>query len=374
MTKVNIEAVTDTNRPRHARHEPEFDDEFDIFDEDSADRGYIDDRGSRSAQAGDGYAEDEAGAGEKSWRREAPKSGVAGAAAATGAASAGAAAHGRTAPYGDVGPHGDAGPHRYAEPQDGATTRDDSTSHDGAATDEKPGPPLRGLAMILLAVGVLLVGWGAFSLYGDKGGDDAKNTAQNQSAENNGQPEQANPAGQSGQANSNASGEAAKDGEQRDGAGNPNDPKNTDNPNDPNKRDGAKPGEQGANAPEAPAGNAGGAARGVVNKENEYVTVLNNSPIRGLAGDTAKKLSEKQWAKTGYGNLADTSGTFPQSVVLYPGDNPNARAAAEQIASDLGLKAQPRDGRIDETLRGAKMLEGGAPAAVVVVTTNDMPR
>ena len=132
MTKVNIEAVTDTNRPRHARHEPEFDDEFDIFDEDSADRGYIDDRGSRSAQAGDGYAEDEAGAREKSWRREAPKSGVAGAAAATGAASAGAAAHGRTASHGDAGLHGN------AEPQDGATTQGDSTSHDGAATDEKP--------------------------------------------------------------------------------------------------------------------------------------------------------------------------------------------------------------------------------------------
>lgn len=369
VTKVKIGIVTEANRPRHARHEPEFDEDFDIFEDDSADRGYNDDRGSRAADSGDHHADRGVEGCDKAWRREAPASRETRRAGAAGAAGAGSAAGVAGATGSARAAEGAHGAPAGAEPAGGGGAHSDR----GAAAEEKPGPPIRGLAMIILAVAVLLIGWGAFSLLGGKDDGKSQNTAQTQSANNNGQPEQANPAGQSGQAGSEAPGSENPEGAKTDGADKPEDANKSGDEKDSN-RDGSKPGESQANAPAAPGGAAGGAAQGVVNKENEYVTVLNNSPIQGLAGDTAKKLSEQKWAKTGYGNLADTNGTFPKSVVLYPGDNPNARAAAEQIASDLGLKAQPRDGRIDETLRGAKMLEGGAPAAVVVITTNDMPR
>lgn len=373
VTEVNIGAVTDANRPRHARHEPEFDDEFNLVDDDSTDHEFIDDRESTVT---DPARDRVAGAGPraKSWRREAPVAGTAGAAGVTGAAGTAGAAEaadtaGHTGSAGYADAEGAMGAERAASKHSRTTDRSGST----AVEPDKQGPPLRGLAMILLAVGVLLVGWGAYSLFGDN--DDAKNTAQNQTAENNGQPQQADPAGQPGQTKP---GDLNQNGQNADGNGegdkNSQDPNKPGNPNDPNKPAPGDPAERDPNAAGAPGAVGGGEAQGVVNKENEYVTVLNNSPIQGLAGDTANKLKGKQWAKTGYGNLADTSGTFPNSVVLYPGNNPNARAAAEQIARDLGVKAQQRDGRIDDTLRGAKMLEGGAPAAVVVVTTNDMPR
>ena len=351
VTEVKIVTVTDANRPRHARHEPEFDRDFDLYDEGSADRGFNDDRTSHAADFADDEADNSAGHRGKAWRREAPATG------AVGAGAAGAAAAEKADATANAG-------------ATASTPEPDAT----ATEPEKQGPPLRGLAMILLAVSVLLIGWAGFSIFGDKGGDDSKNTAQNQTAENNPQSGQANPAEQPGQVAPGAPGaENRQPGDEHQGAGHPEDRNKPANPDD-RKPGQPNPADRGQNAPEAPGANAGGPAQGVVNKENEYVTVLNNSPIRGLAGDTANKLKGQQWAKTGFGNLADTSGTFPKSVVLYPEDNANARAAAERIASDLGLKAQPRDGRVDETLRGAKMLEGDAPGAVVVITTNDMPR
>ena len=364
--------VTDANRPRHARPEPEFDREFDLYDEGSTDRGFNDDRASHVADFGNDDAGNGAGYRGKSWRTEAPAAGAAG----LGAAGVGAAGSASASANTDRGTFGESNSRadEYSFVKDNAAAAPASGAGASAAEPEHQGPPLRGLAMILLAVSVLLIGWAGFSIFGDKDGDDSKNTAQNQTTQNSGQPEQANPAGQPGQATPGAPGaDNRKPGENRDGAGNPEDRNKPANPDEP-KPGQASPANRGQNAPGAPAGNPGGPAQGVVNKESEYVTVLNNSPIRGLAGDTANKLKGQQWAKTGFGNLADTSGTFPKSVVLYPEDNANARAAAERIASDLGLKAQPRDGRVDETLRGAKMLEGDAPGAVVVITTNDMPR
>lgn len=214
--------------------------------------------------------------------------------------------------------------------------------HDPAAAGAPSSKvPMRGLGMILLAVGIVLVGWGAFSF---AGGDD-ESTEQN-AASTESVTEQAQQPSQT----------------QQSAAPSQSPEKN------PSETQGQEPA-----APEAGVGNEGADER-QVNKADQQVTVLNNSPIQGLAGDTAKTLRDKQWGKTSFGNLPDTEGAFPKSVVLYPGNDANARAAAEQVAADLGIEVQARTPEIDGRLAAADMLEGEGPAAVVVVTTNDMPR
>lgn len=222
----------------------------------------------------------------------------------------------------------------------------------GAGANDSSGLPLRGLAMILMAVAVVLIAWGAFSMFGGSDDESATNASQNSSQEQQAAQDQQNQQGQNGQ--------QGAEGDQRGDAnrGSEAAPKPEGNAN----REG---GEANGGAPGAP---------GEVNKAEQQVTVLNNSPIQGLASQTADKLRGDQWQNTSYGNLPDTQGAFPNSVVLYPGNDANAKAAAEQIAQNLGIRAEARTPEIDRQLDGAQMLQGEAPGALVVVTTNDMPR
>ncbi|MDH2456475.1 LytR C-terminal domain-containing protein [Corynebacterium bovis] len=228
---------------------------------------------------------------------------------------------------------------------------------------ERSGPPLRGLAMILTAVAVLLIAWGAYSFFSGRGDD-----------------------GSDGPSAAGAGGAAASTAQQpgRGAAG--------------ASAPAAAPTEGGAPAsPAAPAGEAqrsdqaGGAQQSgqaqqsqqsgqaaqsggdvEVDRGRTVVTVLNNSPVQGLASDTAAKLKQDRWTRTGYGNLPDEAGAFPESVVLYPGGNAEAKAAAEAIAADLHITARQRDAGIDRQLAGAAMLDGPGPSNVVVVTTRDL--
>ena len=226
---------------------------------------------------------------------------------------------------------------------------------DDSADDENLGLPLRGLAMILLAVAVLLIGWGVFSMT-SKDSEESPQASQSQQSQpsQQGQPDQKGQQGQQVPAKQDASATS---------------PSESDKPK-PEDEEGSR---ENASAADRGEGEAAG-VEGSVNKENTYVAVLNNSPIAGLAGDVANKMRDQQWSKTGVGNLPDESGTFPKSVVLYPKGNDAERQLAEQLASDLGIEARERDEATDRSLEGVKMLEGERPAGVVVVTTNDMPR
>lgn len=227
----------------------------------------------------------------------------------------------------------------YENGYDEAFTFDEPAGDRRPQAEEPKGLPLRGLAMILLAVAIILIGWGGYSLMsGDDDSGSDSTTAQE--------------AGTPG--NSPAPGTA--------------DQSTAAAPQDPN----ANQEGQTQPAPQDQAGNAG--AQGGVDKKNAYITVLNNSRVQGLAGDVAGKLGRDQWQKTGVGNLPDQSGTFPTSVVLYPRGDAQAKANAEAVARDLGLKAEERTPEVDQAIAGARMLEGPPPAGVIVVTTNDMPR
>ncbi|WP_296212275.1 LytR C-terminal domain-containing protein [uncultured Corynebacterium sp.] len=230
---------------------------------------------------------------------------------------------------------------------------------DDDTDNENIGLPLRGLAMILIAVAVLLIGWGVFSLT-SKDSDESPQAAQTQQGQQAGQDKQ-------GQQTSAPEG----DGAPHPGADDSTQPQpEGEGENREEDREGTR---ENANADNQRDGAAAG-AQGGVSKEETYVAVLNNSPIAGLAGDVANKMRDQQWNKTGVGNLPDESGVFPNSVVLYPKGNDAERKLAEQLARDLGIEARERDEATDRTLEGVEMLEGERPAGVVVVTTNDMPR
>jgi hypothetical protein len=69
-----------------------------------------------------------------------------------------------------------------------------------------------------------------------------------------------------------------------------------------------------------------------VKRGEVYVEVYNNSGIKGLAATTAGKATSVGWAVVGEDNWY---GAVPASTVYFP---PRLRAAAKQLALDLGIK------------------------------------
>lgn len=236
-------------------------------------------------------------------------------------------------------------------------------ANDGQPADkETNGLPVRGLIMILAAIGILLIAWGAFKLVGnddDKTSNTAaesSDTAGQDSANADAQKQDA--AAKDSSRNQDNQGADKSDAAKHDAA--PDQADKTENPQGNEGADGAKPGVDDAQT---------GAS---INPAKEYIAVLNNSPIQGLASDVSGKIRKGDFKTTGYGNLPDE--TFPESVVLYPGDNDSARKAADDLANQLGIRAEARTPETDRAIDNAQMLEGGKPGQIVVITTNNMPR
>lgn len=210
---------------------------------------------------------------------------------------------------------------------------------------EKSGPPLRGLAMILTAVAVVLIIWGAFSLFG--GSDDSDDTASGSDA--------------------SASATAPAPGEGDQGASETPD-------TDDAERAGSASADPSSTA-EAPApGDDAGAGESAAEVDRSIgVTVLNNSTESGLSRSGADRVRDSDWSNVGFGNLQGRiDGISEESRVYYPEGNAAAQAAAEQIATDLGLQAVPGNADYYDRFREASVREGGAADAVVVVLTGPL--
>jgi hypothetical protein len=123
-------------------------------------------------------------------------------------------------------------------------------------------------------------------------------------------------------------------------------------------------------APEAPgpaaAGEivpAGGPAGRVAVSRGE-VRVYNNSTIRGLAARAARDLAAAGWTVVEVGNYP--WGIIPTSTVYYQEDfqkDSDQRSDAEAIASEFGMRAEPRSAGITHVGPG-----------LVVIVTNDYRR
>ncbi|WP_438943513.1 LytR C-terminal domain-containing protein [Nocardia otitidiscaviarum] len=87
------------------------------------------------------------------------------------------------------------------------------------------------------------------------------------------------------------------------------------------------------------------------------VRVYNNSDIQGLAATTASQLRESGWSIAETGNYA--SGVIPKTTVYY-GSSAGERAAAMAIAAELGATAEPRFPGIADS-----------PAGVIVIVTRN---
>lgn len=77
----------------------------------------------------------------------------------------------------------------------------------------------------------------------------------------------------------------------------------------------------------------------VSDKTAVAVRVLNNSSVSGLAGDTASELTGSGWTVTATGNYS--ASTIPSSTVYY-GTGETEEQAAKEIATELGITAEPR--------------------------------
>ncbi|MEV0342067.1 LytR C-terminal domain-containing protein [Nocardia sp. NPDC050713] len=110
-----------------------------------------------------------------------------------------------------------------------------------------------------------------------------------------------------------------------------------------------------APTPAAGAPAAGAPAAGV--NRAVPVRVLNNSLVAGLAARTAEELTASGWTNVAPGNYA--GGTIAKTTVYY-GNTPGEREAALAIAAEIGATAEPKSAGIGDN----------GPGVVVILTGN----
>lgn len=211
--------------------------------------------------------------------------------------------------------------------------------------------PLRGVAMVLISVAILLGLWGIFALTSS---DDstATNTAESTQHAASGQGEPGAGGANNGGGNDGAG--APADGQHRDGQhgdGQHGDGQhgdghaNADHPAGEHPagaaHDGARP--EGAPAPggERPAGAAGAgsgsrAGAGAGARQNFEVTVLNNSTVSGLAHRVTQSLEREGLKTRESGNLPGGDKVLPENTVFFPAGNAAAEQRARELADRVG--------------------------------------
>lgn len=295
------------NSPRPGRHR--LDDDFDDFDD------YSD--YAEAPVAGGAHAHSEPS--------DAQYANPESAAPAAGEAAAGATAAATTG----------AGSRAAASNSAAADGVDDGDIGDGAGD----GRYMRVLAIVLLAIGVCLVAYGAYAL--STRGDDAENTDQNDTSASA-------PAHSGAPADSANGSDSAKDGAAGDGDGEFPPPPPANEPGKPVPTAENPPAQDEAN--EAPQ----------IDRKTVKVSVLNNSEVVGLADDLSKQIGEQGWGAGETGNAPEEKmGVWEKTTVYFDPRNDVEKAAAEQIAHDNGWEAAPRDDRLRD-----------APAGIVVVATD----
>lgn len=200
------------------------------------------------------------------------------------------------------------------------------------------GLPLRGLAMVLIAVAVLFGLWALYSF--TQGGDERTATGASQTVSGTmTEPEAGSGAGQDpaatdtdtdADADADARADAARDQDQgrdaedtatsRTGAPAASAPNNAGNANNAD-----------AVAP------AGGGAVSEADVKDVTVNVVNNSTISGLAEETYNDLRERGYKVGEHGNLPeqDLDRPLPETTVFYHPDDRAGEKAAEELATEL---------------------------------------
>ncbi|WP_408929647.1 LytR C-terminal domain-containing protein [Corynebacterium axilliensis] len=190
--------------------------------------------------------------------------------------------------------------------------------------------PLRGVAMVLIAVAVMLGMWALYSLTSDKddsaagdgsGTGDATVSAPATGGVEGGEPGSAAEHGSQDQAGNGADG--AQDGDKpgQDGAAG-------------EEQDGDSADSTGDSAAENGAAGQGGNAAGNREQADIPVNVYNNSARINYAADEAERLKSENFKVSEVGNLSGDVFTAPQTTIYFPeGD-----AAAENLAKEVAAQ------------------------------------
>nr|WP_271209978.1 LytR C-terminal domain-containing protein [Rhodococcus wratislaviensis]GLK34863.1 hypothetical protein GCM10017611_17130 [Rhodococcus wratislaviensis] len=158
---------------------------------------------------------------------------------------------------------------------------------------ESSGPPLRALAMVLIALAILFAGLGFASLGGSDSEETAATVTTTAAATTTAAVRPTTAAGAAGATSTSAASTTS----------------------------GASSTSKSADAASVP------------------VRVLNNSNVTGLASQTATELMSSGWTVSETGNYSD--GTISETTVYY-GTSAAEKEAATEIAAQLGVSAQPR--------------------------------
>jgi len=184
---------------------------------------------------------------------------------------------------------------------------------------ESSGPPLRAIAMVLIALAILFAGLGAASL----GGSDSDETATEASS------------------TTTTSAAAAPAAARTTTAA----PTTT----------AAEPTTATSTATSTSTTSSAATTSARVDK-SVPVRVFNNSTVSGLAAQTADELTSGGWNVSETGNYS--YGQI-QTTTVYYGSSASEKAAAQAIAAELGVKAEPRfDG-----------IQSASPGVIVIVTS-----
>ena len=226
----------------------------------------------------------------------------------------------------------------------------------GAAT-RNSGLPMRGLAMILIAVAVLLAAWALWSMLGDSDESVTAETATTaaETTENTGSTDA------TGTADAAGSTDATVASESRDAAREAEEPQESTAPEKP--RDGERA-DQPAPAAGEPAREGDRAAAVGTRPAGAPVTtlhVLNNSTVPQLAARVAESL-EPDFEKVESGNLPDV--VIPRNTVYFTEGNPGAEQAARELADRVNGVAMERTPVLPE--------ETGGKDALVLVLVEDV--
>lgn len=207
---------------------------------------------------------------------------------------------------------------------------------DSTDTKDSSGVPIRGIAMVVLTLGVLLIAFGVYRLVNNSGDDTPTPSTSTVAAP--------------------TSTRAAR-------------PTTT-----PSLAPSTQPAPTTDVAPSTQAAPTTQPAQpaATVDKSATTVTVLNNSNVSGLADRIATRLKGNDWSQTNYGNLPTVGDGYPRSVVLYTEGDAAGKAAAEQIATELGITAAPRTAQQNSELTYARLSQGGSVGSVVVVVTSQL--
>ncbi|KAA0022138.1 LytR C-terminal domain-containing protein [Antrihabitans cavernicola] len=189
------------------------------------------------------------------------------------------------------------------------------------------GPPLRALAMVLIALAIVFGGLGALSLSKSDSGGSSSSGVSPSVAPLSGSAN--TPGGSAVPPTSAAGGSTGSDSE-------------------------ASSTTTSAGASSAASGSGSAGASGTVDK-TVAVRVFNNSSITGLAAKTADELKADGWNVAETGNYSE--GQIPKTTVYY-GDSASEKTAAEAIANTIGASAEKRFAGI----------ENSSPGVIVIVT------